>query len=334
MPSIGACVIVRDGAAVLPACLTSLKGAIDALVVVDTGSVDDSVAIARHLGARVVESAWQGDFAAARNVALAHCRSEWVLSIDADEVAAISGGLRERLARAPAEIDAYAVEIEIEADPDSGGILSHWQAKLFRRQRVRWQGRVHERIVRANGAALRVEPIDAHVVRLLHRGYGDDAAIRMKAARNARIAELELAGLRQGGADASELLRARFELARSQFGAGCDDVARASFEAILDECDPGPYRPWALDFLARLALRAGEPEHALELIVQIEQAALGSSYAAWLRVLALVASGRLEEAAARLAGLERVSDLAGRPLGAGALVQLRRYLADQARGAW
>ncbi|MDA8296068.1 MAG: glycosyltransferase [Actinomycetota bacterium] len=331
MPSIGACLIVRDGAAVLPACLTSLKGAIDALVVVDTGSVDESVGIARHHGARVVEWAWRDDFAAARNVGLEHCRTEWVLSIDADEVAAIGNGLREHLARAPEHIDAYAVEIELEAARDSGGILWHREAKLFRRQRVRWQGRVHERLVRANGAPLHVEPIDAHVVRLLHRGYDDDEMVRMKAARNARLAELELAGLRRRGADAAELLRARFELARGQFGAGSDDSARASFEAIVDEPDAGPYRVWALDFLARLALRAGEPEDALGLIAQIEQSAPGSSYAAWLRALAFVASGRREEAAVLLEGLEHVSDLAGRPLGDGALAQVRRYLTDDAR---
>ena len=332
MPSLGACLIVRDGGPALPVCLTSLDGVIDVIVVVDTGSVDDSVAIARHLGARVVEWAWRDDFAAARNVALEHCRTEWVLSVDADEVAAIGGGLHERLARAPEEIDAYAIEIELDADRRSGGILWHREAKLFRRERVRWQGRIHERVVRVNGAPLRVEPIEARVVRLLHGGYGDDKTIRMKAARNARLAELEITDLRRRATNAGELLRARFELARSQFGAGSNGAARASFEAIIKELDAGPYRLWAWDFLARLALRANQPEEAFGPISQIEQAAPGSSYAIWLQALALVASGRSKEASVLLDGLEHVSDLAGRPLGDGALAQLRRYLADEALG--
>ena len=242
MPSLGACLIVRDGATALRACLASLKGAIDVIVVVDTGSVDESVAIARHSGVRVVQWAWQDDFAAAWNVALEHCRTEWVLSIDADEIAAIGSGLHERLARAPEAVDAYAIEIELDADGRSGGILWHREAKLFRRQRVRWQGRVHERLVRVNGAPPRVEPIEARVIRLLHHGYGDDETIRMKAARNARLAELEITDLRQRGTDAAGLLSARFELARCQFGAGSNDAARASFEAITKERDAGPYR--------------------------------------------------------------------------------------------
>lgn len=77
--------IVRDGAATLPACLQSIAGICDELIVVDTGSRDDSADIARSFGARVLHLEWPDDFSAARNVYLDHARCPWVLSLDADE---------------------------------------------------------------------------------------------------------------------------------------------------------------------------------------------------------------------------------------------------------
>ena len=78
--------IVRNGAATLPACLRSVAALCDEFIVVDTGSDDDSPEIARSFGARVVHTRWPGDFSAARNVYLEHARCKWVLSLDADEV--------------------------------------------------------------------------------------------------------------------------------------------------------------------------------------------------------------------------------------------------------
>src|SRR5215831_17935615 len=82
------CMIVRNGAATLPACLRSVAALCDEMIVVDTGSDDDSPGIARSFGARVVHTRWPDDFSAARNVYLEHARCPWVLSLDADEVLA------------------------------------------------------------------------------------------------------------------------------------------------------------------------------------------------------------------------------------------------------
>ncbi|MHB8240622.1 MAG: glycosyltransferase family 2 protein [Solirubrobacteraceae bacterium] len=81
--SISACVIARDEGKHLPDCLASVAFC-DEVVVVDSGSVDDTVQIARAAGARVVEQPWLG-FAAQRNVALDHARCDWVVEVDADE---------------------------------------------------------------------------------------------------------------------------------------------------------------------------------------------------------------------------------------------------------
>ena len=78
--------IVRDAAEILPACLESVKAVVDEILVADTGSVDNSVDLARQLGARVISIPWTKDFAAARNLALRQVRSDWVLVLDADEM--------------------------------------------------------------------------------------------------------------------------------------------------------------------------------------------------------------------------------------------------------
>jgi glycosyltransferase involved in cell wall biosynthesis len=82
-PTVSACVIARDEAARLPACLASVDFCGE-IVVVDSGSTDATVEIAKACGARVVEQSWLG-FPAQRNVALEHASGDWVLEIDADE---------------------------------------------------------------------------------------------------------------------------------------------------------------------------------------------------------------------------------------------------------
>ena len=83
---ISLCMIVRDEAATLARALESAQGAVGEIVVVDTGSVDDTVAIAQSYGAKVFHFDWANDFAAARNESLRQATGDWVLVLDADEV--------------------------------------------------------------------------------------------------------------------------------------------------------------------------------------------------------------------------------------------------------
>ena len=77
--------IVRNEAKSIARCLLSAKSAVDEMIVLDTGSTDATMAIARDLGAKVFEWAWRDDFAAARNEALSHSTADWNLILDADE---------------------------------------------------------------------------------------------------------------------------------------------------------------------------------------------------------------------------------------------------------
>jgi tetratricopeptide (TPR) repeat protein len=143
-----ACLIVRDEARVLARCLTSLMPWIDACCIVDSGSTDATVDIARRFGARVdVMPALADargrltDFAAARNAALALAGGGWVLSVDADETLTVDEPAEWR--RLLARRDLQALEIRIR----SGG--ARWYLpRVFRKQPwSTWHGRVHEWIV-------------------------------------------------------------------------------------------------------------------------------------------------------------------------------------------
>jgi len=86
MPTVELSMIVKNGAATLRRCLNSVAPLVDRIVIGDTGSTDESVDIARELGAETVSVSWQNDFADARNQVLAHARCDWVLVLDADEM--------------------------------------------------------------------------------------------------------------------------------------------------------------------------------------------------------------------------------------------------------
>ncbi len=87
-PLLSLCLIARDEAAFLQNCLASVEALVDEIVVVDTGSQDDTQAVARRFGARVFDEIWHDDFSRARNRALDEARGQWVLVLDCDEVLA------------------------------------------------------------------------------------------------------------------------------------------------------------------------------------------------------------------------------------------------------
>lgn len=83
--SLSLCMIVKDEAANLPRCLASVQGVVDEIVIVDTGSTDTTMTIAKEAGAKVYELPWPNNFAVARNHALQYVQADWILVLDADE---------------------------------------------------------------------------------------------------------------------------------------------------------------------------------------------------------------------------------------------------------
>lgn len=84
-PAISLCMIVKNEAGFLKTCLESVKSIVDEIIVVDTGSDDDTIKIAQSFGAKVIRHKWSRNFSEARNVSLKHATKDWILVLDADE---------------------------------------------------------------------------------------------------------------------------------------------------------------------------------------------------------------------------------------------------------
>ncbi len=168
---LSAALITRDEERFLDGCLTSLVGAVDEIVVVDTGSVDDTPEIAARHGARLLSRPWDGDFAAARNHALDACGGRWILYIDADERLSLDGDLRAMLAAADDQV--VAATVAFRPTLHSTCYLEH---RLMRnRPDVRFRGVIHETMLpdvqRLVGQGGRVERAPASID---HLGYEGD----------------------------------------------------------------------------------------------------------------------------------------------------------------
>lgn len=166
--TVSACLIVRNEEAKLGRCLTSLMGAVDEIVVVDTGSTDRTVEVARKYGARIGHFAWVDDYAAARNAALDLATGDWVLSIDADEwLANDASRAFIRLEAARAGNVAFAQRVRL----TSG--FEYWgNTRLFPRIGSRWEYRVHEQVRLPREDTMGI--FDGNFL-FLHDGYDEEA---------------------------------------------------------------------------------------------------------------------------------------------------------------
>ena len=84
--SLSLCMIVKDEEETVGRAIKSVLAVVDEVVVVDTGSTDNTRLIVEGYGARVIDFPWTDDFAAARNAAIAAAYGDWILVLDADEV--------------------------------------------------------------------------------------------------------------------------------------------------------------------------------------------------------------------------------------------------------
>jgi tetratricopeptide (TPR) repeat protein len=224
------CTIARDEQELLPGCLDSVRGAIDRMIVVDTGSTDATASIAAAAGALVVRHGWDDDFAAARNAALEHVDGGFVLVLDADERLAPGHGPALRALVERGGIDGALLELHdasrAGATPEEvlDGRARRGEpmllARLLRRTGdLRWEGLVHEHVT---GWA-RGKRIVASDVAIVH--YGAIPEVRaQKRKRERNLGLLERVCARE-----PDNVVFRTHLAHELLEAG--DAARARAEA-------------------------------------------------------------------------------------------------------
>jgi tetratricopeptide (TPR) repeat protein len=140
--------IARDEARSIVRALASVKPYVDRMIVLDTGSLDDTKVLAEAAGAEVFDFAWRDDFAAARNAALAHSDAAWNLILDADEwIEAGAEALGPEVLPAGAGGFLGLVRVSNEmGEGAEGGAARSWIARVLPRG-VRYEGRIHEQPV-------------------------------------------------------------------------------------------------------------------------------------------------------------------------------------------
>jgi tetratricopeptide (TPR) repeat protein len=237
------CVIARDEAERLGACLESARAAVDEIVVVDTGSRDDTVGVARAHGANVIEAPWTDDFAAARNVAQEHATGSWVLTLDADE--RLTPDAAESLVSAIEHAGAPAMRLPIEEVGATNDVEAiHFAVRLFRRTAGhRWQRAVCERVTTSASEYVALP--------IRHHGYASAPERYVKLDRNRMLLERAVAS-----APTDPELRQR--LAWTLLALGDAYAAAAHAEAALRRTRSTMTGLLAIDTLARARLKAGD----------------------------------------------------------------------------
>lgn len=276
-PLLSLALIMRDAQEDIIPCLSSCAGAVDEMVICDTGSRDASVAKARKFlrkwlgedqGRRgeVCRFRWRDDFAAAKNFALSRAHGRYALLLDSDERLSeeTRGNLRplvEALARGdmpeggaltgPAlwqgtggqavdAVEFWRLNVERDGSPISG---EEWdQAVRLARlgPDLRYQGEVHEQLVRSDGANLISAAIEREKILVIHTGYAKGLK-EEKIRRNHRILLREEE--RGGSTYMLELYLAQLHMARKEFA-----KAAGHAMAALQESRPVHDRaaPWRM----------------------------------------------------------------------------------------
>jgi glycosyltransferase involved in cell wall biosynthesis len=143
---LSACMMVKNEEKNLPRCLNSIKDIVDEIVIVDTGSTDNTIQIAKDFGAKIYHHPWQDNFSLHRNQSINYATNEWVLIIDADEEVILGPNVtKESIQRDLEELEdkyhACAVRI-IDVQKEQQVMTCH-SARIFRKTGIHYEGIVH-----------------------------------------------------------------------------------------------------------------------------------------------------------------------------------------------
>lgn len=289
-PKLSACLIVKDEESNLARCLQSLEGVADEIIVVDTGSSDGTLALAKKLGAKTTSIEWNDDFSEARNASLSLATGDWVLIIDADEELSPSAGKAIAKAISTKKADAYELLIrnftEVEGQTEA---LVHSSIRLFRRvDGLTFKGGVHERISESiSEKGLKVQALDATI---LHHGYrpGERAAQKLAA----RLVALE--GEVRSNPNDSLLW---FHLANAYYtDARYPEAAFASKRAISKLSGGEPFAEFAFTVFVSASVIENRWDVALGACEEAESKGCSGPHLLFERACLLVRLGRTTEA--------------------------------------
>jgi glycosyltransferase involved in cell wall biosynthesis len=189
-PRLSVCLIAKNEERFLNGCLESIRGLADQIILVDTGSTDRTVEIARAHGAEIHFRAWDNDFSAARNAALLHARGDWILVLDADEEVSKAHHSALRALLTQANTLAYRLPL-VDVGREDQGVSQ--VPRLFRNApRQFYVSRIHEQVYASLEINRETWSMENRFgdAQLLHHGYQTEVVkSRNKVQRNLRLLE-------------------------------------------------------------------------------------------------------------------------------------------------
>lgn len=234
------CMIVKDEEKNIEKALTWGQGIVTEQIVVDTGSADRTVEIARSMGAKVFSFPWNDDFSAARNYALEQASGDWIAFLDADEYFTEEEAkkLPSLLQQVHSEPKIDVIQIKMLHLDDAGMVISaSGQNRIFRKG-LRYRYPIHEELFAKGG----LNVCDAgEWLTVLHTGYGQETLdSTQKGKRNIRMLEKSL---KDYPGNATLLAY----LGDSYISAGDEDTAAACYRQVLTKQaqEPGKVKEWA-----------------------------------------------------------------------------------------
>jgi hypothetical protein len=287
---ISLCMIVRNEEATLERCLVAARQAFDELCIVDTGSTDNTLAIARRFDARLISVRWTDDFSAARNRSLALATGDWLLVLDADEVLRDGASARAQLESFARERPGYAGRLAIvnhtaegAADETSTVPIT----RFFPREGFAFQGQVHEQVVQAGQEPMRAETGCVAD----HYGYTQAALeVGNKLERNTRLLE-------QATSRAPRDPYVWYQLGRTYSLAKLHEAALKAYERALDLAPPeSPYGPHLLESAGYELRAVGRSRPALDWLSSVESQFRNRADMCFLIALLAMDVGDLERA--------------------------------------
>jgi glycosyltransferase involved in cell wall biosynthesis len=296
--------IVKNEEKFLDGCLLSVRGSVDEIVVVDTGSTDATKEIAERHGAKVFDFAWNDDFSAARNYALEQCAGKWILYLDADERLAEGQSALLRRLISSSDVGAYNVVIENPHSLKQGDFRQeNAYPRLFRRvPGVRFEGKVHEQIWPSLLQQKLVVKQSALVLHHLGYSQGYDM-VRQKAERNLGLLRLQLAEHPDDAYAAFQVGNSLVVLQRY------DEAEPVLMQVVAHDGLDRTNRASAFNLLAEIAVKRGRLADAVQYCIKSVQLAPRQVMAHWFLSLLYFDLKEYSKAVDALTSVERLLQL-------------------------
>lgn len=186
MTPISLCMIARNEEKYIAKCLTLLRTHFPEIIIVDTGSTDQTVTIAKEYTDKISHFDWTNNFSAARNFSLKQASNEWVLVVDCDEfLEQIDlGGIEKAIRQYPKGIGMIIRNNPYEGENQPQSIVTERVARLFNRRFHHYEGSIHEQVVPRDDSDPQYFPIP---ISFYHEGYVNQETAAGKAERNLNL---------------------------------------------------------------------------------------------------------------------------------------------------